>query len=189
MEKFAAIVLAGGGARRLGGVDKLALALDGRSLLQRTLSAVEGADPAVVVGPRRPGVTGVRWTREQPAGQGPLAGLAAGLACVGDAPEFVAVLAADHPHLFGETVSRLLGVVAASPSVPGAVLVDDGGRPQWLVGVWRADDLRAAMPGDPGNRPIRRVLEPLGPERIPAIGEEASDVDTPDDWRRVRGPD
>jgi molybdopterin-guanine dinucleotide biosynthesis protein A len=189
MDEFAAIVLAGGDARRLGGVDKLALAVDGVSLLQRTLSAVEGADPKVVVGPRRPGVTGVRWTREDPAGQGPLAGLDAGLARTGDAPEFVAVLAADHPYLRGETVARLLGIVAASPSLPGAVLVDADGNPQWLVGVWRVAELRAAMPADPGNGSLRRVLEPLGPRRVPASGEEASDVDTPEDWQRLGDPE
>lgn len=188
MDEFAAIVLAGGKARRLGGVDKLALAVDGVSLLERTLSAVGSADPKVVVGPRRPGITGVRWTRERPAGQGPLAGLDAGLALIGDAPEFAAVLAADHPHLRGRTVARLLGVVAANPSLPGAVLVDADGNPQWLVGLWRVAELRAAMPADPGNGSLRRVLQPLGPRRVPASGEEASDVDTPEDWQRLGGP-
>ena len=45
------MVLAGGAARRMGGVDKTALQIGGRTLLDRTLSAVATADPLVVVGP------------------------------------------------------------------------------------------------------------------------------------------
>lgn len=38
--------------------------------------------PIVVVGPRRELITPVRWTREEPPGAGPVAGLQAGLACL-----------------------------------------------------------------------------------------------------------
>ena len=50
---FDAVVLAGGGARRLGGVDKMALVVDGSTLLERVLQAVRDAGRRVVVGPRR----------------------------------------------------------------------------------------------------------------------------------------
>ncbi len=46
-----------------------------------------------------------------------------------------------------------------------------------------------ALAGDPGNGSLRRVLEPLGPRRVPASGREASDVDTPEDWRRLGDPE
>ncbi|MER5393911.1 NTP transferase domain-containing protein, partial [Saccharopolyspora sp. NPDC002686] len=48
MAEFAAVVLAGGRARRLGGVDKVLLPVGGRTLLDRTLDAVAEADPLVV---------------------------------------------------------------------------------------------------------------------------------------------
>src|SRR5262247_3408692 len=47
------IVLAGGGGRRLGGLDKAALQVGNRSLLDRVLDACGRADRIVVVGPRR----------------------------------------------------------------------------------------------------------------------------------------
>ncbi|GAA2792592.1 molybdenum cofactor guanylyltransferase [Saccharopolyspora taberi] len=181
---FAAVVLAGGAARRLGGVDKLRLPVGDRSLLERTLDAVAGADPVVVVGPRREVAHRVAWTREDPPGGGPLAGLSAGLAALSADVELVAVLAADHPHLTPGTVSRLLAAVGPAQ---GAVLVDADGVPQWLVGVWRGQALRAAMPADVRDRSVRGVLGALAPVQLPAVGAEASDVDTPDDLRRSRG--
>jgi len=51
---YDALVLAGGQARRLGGMDKMAIPLGGRGLLDRVLDAVPDADRVVVVGPPRP---------------------------------------------------------------------------------------------------------------------------------------
>ncbi|OMH24781.1 hypothetical protein BKD30_07130 [Tersicoccus phoenicis] len=106
---LAAVVLAGGRGSRLGGVDKAALTLDGRRLLDRVLDAVEPVATVVVVGPepaapRRgaPGGTGgdagyagdadagpgtgtepiVRYVRDDPPFGGPAAATAAGLAAL-----------------------------------------------------------------------------------------------------------
>ncbi|MGH3739543.1 MAG: molybdenum cofactor guanylyltransferase, partial [Micromonosporaceae bacterium] len=79
---YAAIVLAGGAARRLGGADKPGLAVAGRSLLSRVLDAVADAYPRIVVGPPRQLPGDVILTREQPPGGGPVAALAAGLAAL-----------------------------------------------------------------------------------------------------------
>jgi molybdopterin-guanine dinucleotide biosynthesis protein A len=79
---YDALVLAGGAARRLGGTDKPALAVGGRMLLDRVLAACAAARTTVVVGPRRPTARPVLWTREEPAGGGPLPALAAGLAAL-----------------------------------------------------------------------------------------------------------
>ncbi|MEH0111212.1 NTP transferase domain-containing protein [Tersicoccus sp. MR15.9] len=101
-----AIVLAGGRGSRLGGVDKAALTLDGRRLLDRTLDAVRGAvlggetatrtgtGTIVVVGPDAVLPAGthhdvlfldrhVRLVREDPPFGGPAAATAAGLAALG----------------------------------------------------------------------------------------------------------
>lgn len=178
---FAAVVLAGGSARRLGGVDKLALQVGGRTLLDHTLSALATAEPIVVVGPRRPVDAEVRWTREDPPGSGPLAGLGAGLRELPGA-ELVAVVAGDHPGLTAGTISRLHAAVRDS----GAVLVDAEGRPQWLLGLWRTEVLRAHLPAETANRPMRALFEHLDPVRVPASCDETADVDTPEDLRRLR---
>ncbi|MFD2077450.1 molybdenum cofactor guanylyltransferase [Actinopolymorpha cephalotaxi] len=77
------IVLAGGGARRFGGTDKVLLPVGGRTMLDRVLAACVGAASVTVVGPRRPVDPSLpvrpRWTREDPPGSGPLAAVAAGL--------------------------------------------------------------------------------------------------------------
>ncbi|WP_205669086.1 molybdenum cofactor guanylyltransferase [Amycolatopsis suaedae] len=179
---FAGIVLAGGAARRLGGQDKPLLEVGGSSLLARAVAALAGADPVVVVGPPRPGVTGVRWAREDPPGGGPVAALAAGLAAVPGDGE-LAVLAGDLAGVTASTVDRLRAAAAAAD---GAVLVDADGRRQWLLGVWRAAALRAALPADPAGRSLRRTLGDLSIVEVVALPGEAADVDTPDDLRRLR---
>ena len=173
----AAVVLAGGHAHRMSGVDKAMLTVDGVPLLHRVLAAV-GAVPTVVVGPRRPVPFAVRWTREEPAGGGPVAGLAAGLAALDLPPAAaVAVLAAD---LAGVTASTLARLRFAGD---GAVLVDDHGREQWLIGVWRLGPLRAALPAEPAGRSLRSVLSDLDFTRVAALPGECVDVDTPADLR------
>ncbi|SFS80153.1 Molybdopterin-guanine dinucleotide biosynthesis protein A [Saccharopolyspora flava] len=183
------MVLAGGRASRLGGVDKVMLPVGGRSLLDRTLEALRGADPVVVVGPRRPEVPGVRWTVEEPAGGGPLAAVDAGLRCLGPGDAVVAILAGDHPHLTRDTLDRLREALRRDPEAGGAVLAEPGGRPQWLLGVWRVRALREAMPAEVRNRPVRAVFDALDPVRVPATTAEVSDVDTQDDLDRARSAD
>src|SRR6266536_95380 len=168
MRDYAAIVLAGGGGRRFGGVDKPALPVGGRSMLHRVLDAVVDATPRIVVGPARPGLPDdVLQIREEPAGGGPVAATAAGMTAVG-LVELVAVLAADLPFLTTAEIGRLRS--ATNPDTDVAVLVDAEGRRQWLCAVWRADALRS---------------------RITEIGVAADgpppwyDCDTEDDYRRA----
>lgn len=158
--------------------------VSGRTLLDRTLDAVSGAAPVVVVGPWRPTDHEVVWTRETPSGGGPLAGLDAGLRAVPDSVEYVAVLATDHPDVTEATVDRLTEALRARPAAHGCVLGDPEGVPQWLVGVWRAPALRRAMPADAQGRSLRSLLKPLDPLSVPAVGSEACDIDTPEDLRR-----
>ncbi|MEQ4300646.1 NTP transferase domain-containing protein [Plantactinospora sp. B6F1] len=159
---FAAVVLAGGAARRMGGADKPALPVGGRSMLDRVLAAVADADLRVVVGPASALPAGVRATREQPPGGGPVAAVAAGLALFPDtvpahtcdtgsssaAPSgtgIVALLAADLPLLTTEAVRQLRTALCRAADADGVVYVDDAGRAQFLCGVWRVTPLRAAL--------------------------------------------
>jgi molybdenum cofactor guanylyltransferase len=188
--RYAAIVLAGGAGRRLGGRDKPALPVGGRTMLGRVLDAVDGATPRVVVGPARPDVPDdVVQVREHPPGSGPVAALAAGLAAVGPA-ELVAVLAADLPFLTRAEVGALRAAVAASAH-DGVVFVDAAGRQQWLCGMYRAGALRRALAelDPPAGRPMRALVSGLRLATLdrPATGGPPPwyDCDTEDDYRRA----
>ncbi|GEM_PF-203035 len=150
-EGYAAVILAGGAGRRLGGVDKVAVPVAGRPMLERVLTAVADAATRVVVGPPRDGLPAdVLRVREEPPGGGPVAAAAAGLDVLPAAVSWVALLAGDLPYLTPEAVA-LLRAAAADPgldgasTVDGAVLVDSEGRAQLLCGVWRAGALRTRL--------------------------------------------
>lgn len=184
-EPLYGVVLAGGAASRLSGVDKPMLEVDGIPLLHKAIAALEGAVDVVVVGPRRAGLPQVRWAREEPPGGGPVAALAAGLAALGPlAPEGdVAVLAADLPGVSASTVSRLR---AARGDADGAVLVDGTGQRQWLTGVWLARSLQRVLPAEPAGHSLHRTLSALAVVEVEAQPGEATDVDTPADLERAR---
>jgi molybdopterin-guanine dinucleotide biosynthesis protein A len=196
---LAAIVLAGGAATRLGGRDKPGLPVGGVPMIGRVLGAVAGARPRVVVGPARDGLPDdVLVVREEPAGGGPVAAVAAGLqritGPVGGSAEvppgvsLVALLAADLPFLTAAAVDALVAAVestavigAAPPTGPaaavestvdGALYVDGQGRRQLLCGVWRLGALRRALAalGDPAGRSMRSLLAGL---RVTEVRAEA----------------
>ena len=185
---FDAVVLAGGGAHRLDGTDKPALEIGGATLLDRVLAACAEADRTVCVGPRRPTARPVSWTRESPAGGGPVAALAAGLAHV--AAPLVLVLAADLPFL-DAAVARAL-VRAAADGADGAVLTDADGRDQWLAACYRhaalavgLEHLRAER-GALAGASLRTLLSDLELSRVPDPDGLGFDCDTWEDVRHVR---
>lgn len=176
-----AVVLAGGTSARLGGVDKTRLQLDGVALLDRVLGALDG--PVVVVGEPRATAREVVFTREVPAGGGPLAALAAGLALVPDGP--VLLLAADLPFLTPEAVAVL---VRACGHHEGAVAVDDAGREQTLVSCWSAQALRRVMPPTVDGGRLRAATGALDAVRVELPGHPPPwwDCDTPEAWAQAQ---
>ncbi|WP_459961780.1 NTP transferase domain-containing protein [Nocardia sp. IFM 10818] len=183
-----AIVLAGGRASRMGGVDKPAIVVGGQSMLDAALTAVADCARTVVVGPHRPELPPeILQAQEIPAGAGPVAAIAAGLHALSGC-EFpaglIVVLAADMPFLTARTVGELL--LHAKESGSDAVFAADAcGRPQYLVGVWRRSALSAALNGLDSlvNRPMK-ALVPVDTVMVPLGGVE--DCDTPDDVRHAR---
>jgi len=192
---YAAIVLAGGAGRRMGGEGKPIRPVGGVPMVLRVLGAVIAAAPRVVVGPPELAPflpTGVVLTRERPPGGGPAAAAAAGIAALPRAGGLIALLAADLPLLTAAAVDQL-SRAATRPEVDGAVFVDTDGKPQWLCGVWRDEPLRQRMStlGDPDGVPVRRLFAGLRVDLIlprPAGASGAGmapwfDCDTEDDLR------
>jgi molybdopterin-guanine dinucleotide biosynthesis protein A len=160
MVSFAAVILAGGAATRLGGRDKPALPVQGQPMLHRVLAAVEHAEQRIVVGPRRGGLPrDVLTTSERPPGGGPVAATAAGLDLV--TVDLVALLAADLPYLTADAIERLIAGV--DDSVDGALFLDDAGRRQLLCGVWHTRALHRVLDdlGDPSGRSMRALFDRL----------------------------
>lgn len=184
-----AVVLTGGTGTRLGGVDKAALELDGVSLLERALAAVTAAVEVVVVGVPVRTTRPVTWTVEDPPRGGPAAGLLAGLDRFATPPELVAVLAVDMPKVNAGTVARLTWAVEADPEADGAVLLDrDGGR-QTLAAVYRLAALSRVRADlhDANGLSMRKLVGGMRLAEVPAVGDEARDVDTWTDLRDLGG--
>jgi molybdopterin-guanine dinucleotide biosynthesis protein A len=154
----AAVVLAGGRARRLGGVDKALVDVGGTTMLDRVLAAAApNCEELVVVGPpRTTAVAGVRFTIESSPGGGPVPAVAAGL---DEAPvaDVVVVLAVDLPLLTSRDVATLCAGLDAGDTDAVAAL-DHRGRPTPLLAASRAEVLRAAVDNLGSGDPAARLL-------------------------------
>jgi molybdopterin-guanine dinucleotide biosynthesis protein A len=189
--RVGAIVLAGGRSSRFGR-DKLAEPMDGRPMLERAIEAVGkvATDVVVVAAPDVAHAipSGVAVARDRRAYEGPLAGLATGLAALQREVELVIVVGGDMPTLVPAVLTRLLGLVDAADAV---VLEDDEGPRPLPMAARRsivqpvADRLLAA-----GERRLRALLAEL--DAVVAIhpatwrvddpaGETLRDVDVPED--------
>ncbi|MFJ9633529.1 NTP transferase domain-containing protein [Streptomyces sp. NPDC101175] len=187
-DAYDAVVLAGGGARRLGGADKPGLRVGGRALLDRVLTACADARTTVVVADPRPTSRPVRWAREDPPGAGPVAALAAGLRHT--TADTVVALSADLPFLETATVRRL-STALRTDGADGALLTDADGRDQPLVAAYRAPALRRALTalaeehGGLTGLPLRRLTAALELTRVPDP-VASFDCDTWDDLATAR---
>ena len=185
-EPFDAIVLAGGGARRLGGVDKPALDVGGMSLLDRVLAACAGAESVTVVGPAREVRFPVVFTREDPPGGGPVPALAAGMA-IGSS-EVVVVFAADLPFLDVPAVDLLRRTLAAEPDADAVLFTDAHGKDQPLAAAYRRPALAqslAALP-DPAGARLFSLLRALRVARVGDPRGVTADCDTWDALHAAR---
>ncbi len=203
VRSYAAVVLAGGAARRMDGVDKPARPVGGCPMRDRVLAAVADAAPRILVGPPAGAPAGVLITRESPPGGGPVAAAAAGLARLPAGVDLLALLAADLPLLTRDAVRELLGhldgerggdQLAPGPgAIDGVCFVDDAGRRQPLCGVWRVAPLRAAFTRLASQRPLagaslRALLHGLAVHEVPWRGDGPPpwfDCDTDEDLRQA----
>lgn len=144
------VILAGGRGQRMGGADKAALVLGGRTLMSR---AIERLDPQVDRlsisangDPARFAATGLPvLTDLEP--RGPLSGVLAALGWAAPlGATHVVSAAVDTPFFPADLVPQLL--LAAETTGTGAALAESGGNLHPTFALWPVglcDDLRAAL--------------------------------------------
>ena len=181
LTSFAAIVLAGGRASRLGGADKASIELRGRTLLEHALDAVIDAGEVVVVGQSVPTDRPVTFVVEDPQYGGPVAGLLTGRDSLLRRFPTLAVVAVDMPFLTVSTVRRLHDAAAGHD---GAVLAGPDGRRQlaFVVATAALDRARPDREAQHGH-PLWPMLDGLDLVVVPALAREHRDIDT---WTDLR---
>jgi molybdopterin-guanine dinucleotide biosynthesis protein A len=95
-DQVTALILAGGKATRMGGVDKRELVIAGRTIFERQIDALAPCVAEIIVSSPRP-IAGYRSVADPVVGAGPLAGIAAGLAAANT--PWLFVLAGDMPYV------------------------------------------------------------------------------------------
>ncbi len=178
------ILLTGRSSRRMGS-DKASLDFGNDTLLKFQLDQIPHGIPIVVVGETIEAGPELRFTREDPPGSGPVAAIAAGLELV-ITPE-VLLLAVDAPFVLPQSLGLDL-----APHANALIPRDQGGKAQYLAGLYRSDPLRLALEqlGSPEGKSMRELISNLPNaeylEISPKNSEYFIDLDTPDDLATAR---
>lgn len=192
---FDAIVIAGGRGSRLGGVDKPALRIDGVSLLERALEALEDARRVSVVRPVDDVPLDARVSRvvEDPPLSGPASAIAAGLADLArtmpggaaapaSLPSFVVILAADLLRAGGAIAALRRHAMPAHSS--GLMAVDPAGRDQPLLAIYRTVALQTAVDAQSTDGlGVSQLIAGLPIHRVPLDARWCADIDDEADAR------
>jgi molybdopterin-guanine dinucleotide biosynthesis protein A len=180
----AGIVLTGGASRRMH-TDKAAIVWRGETLAARAARVLGAAcDPVIEVGP---GVTALRWVREEPPGGGPLAALVAGVDALSTRGP-VLVLACDMPFVDVPVLQLLAHRAGDTTVVPVA-----GGRLQYTCARYGpAAITHGRLALTRGETALRAAIgaghEVLAEDAWRTVGgpETFADLDTPGDLERLR---
>jgi molybdopterin-guanine dinucleotide biosynthesis protein A len=162
-DRIAALVLAGGQAKRMGGGDKTLLAVGGHPMLAAVISALDVADIAISANgdPGRFAAFGLPVLPDGDfPGQGPLAGILAGLEWAGGlGMTALLTVPGDTPFL----PSGLAGLLRPAPGC-----ASHGGRRHHLVALWPVS-CAAALRGvlsSPGSRRVGEFAERIGMRHV-----------------------
>ncbi|WP_186336177.1 molybdenum cofactor guanylyltransferase [Komagataeibacter melaceti] len=164
--RVAALVMAGGEARRMGGVDKPLLALGGGTCLGRILATLRPCCAALAISangdPARYAAWGLPVLADRVAGVGPLAGVLRGLEWARDVGcDVLVTVPGDTPFIPPDMVARLL---------PAPAYAESAGQRHSLVASWPVgchDMLAAQLAGlTPATRReatrVRTLADRLG---------------------------
>ena len=187
-----AIVLAGGRSARFG-TDKLEARIGDRSLLDLAITAVQAVVTDVVVCTSPDGTpdvpTSVRVANDATPYDGPLAGVATGLAAMPAGVDRFLVVGADMPSLEPAVLRELLAQIG--DGAEAACLVGPDGRTRPLPSAYRRDPAAQAVATllASGERRLRALTANLATTAIPdaawrsldPTGGTLRDIDTPAD--------
>jgi molybdenum cofactor guanylyltransferase len=186
--KVAALVLAGGSARRMAGQDKPLLNVGGLSMLARVIATLRADGHAVAISANGDASRFADFALPvlpdgEFHGEGPLAGVLAGL-------DWAAALEADALLTVpGDTPFAPAGLAAALAPPPACAA--SNGRAHHLVALWPVGcrgDLRRLLSA-PGRRDIVGFAGSLGMRRVDfavAKCDPFLNVNTPDDLAKAR---
>lgn len=179
-EARAAIVVAGGSGRRLGGVAKPWLLVRGRPIIEHVLAALEHRVATVVLVGQPPRdwliPPDLMVTVEQPPGGGPAAAVRAALPLLQPNTEEVLLVAGDAPHI-GDVIAQLL----EQPLRADGIALRSDGEVQFLLSRVALAPLRAAL--EAGGTSMRSVFDHL---QIDLLEASVLDADTWEDVVRLR---
>ncbi|HYN63313.1 MAG TPA: molybdenum cofactor guanylyltransferase [Candidatus Limnocylindrales bacterium] len=193
---WTAAILAGGQARRLGGIDKSALVVGTSSILERQLSLLRGLTPHILIvasDRSRIRADDVRVVADRIPGAGALGGLYTALM---DAPtEQVLVIGCDMPFLDAPFLTYLLERGRDVDAVVDAVVPrDERGRHPLCASYARriAGHLHGRIMA--GQLTVGDALEDLavrelGPDELAPFNRDGRlllNINTPDDYARAR---
>ena len=191
-----AIVLCGGRARRLGGIEKPLVDLGGKPLLAHVIARLEPMVDDFVLSVARQAERyqpfGYPVVADDDPGQGPLAGIVSALAAV--QTSWILTTPADTPFL----PSNLVAALAPACARRGAAVVTAGGHRQNLSML--LDQRLAASLAEfyrSGGRAVHRWLVPNGVDEVEFPRDGFFNINTPEDLdlarkeanRRSRRPD
>jgi len=182
-----AVILAGGQATRMGGIDKGRLELHGQTLIERVIARISPQVDAVVINANgeleRFADLGLPVVADSISDYpGPLAGVLAGMDWAAEQGyEWIVSVAADTPDFPADLVQRFR--TETTPVVLAATPDPQRGRlPQPTFGRWKVscrDDLRQAL--QEGVRKIRQWTQAQGESLVLFNENDFFNINTPED--------
>lgn len=186
--RTAALILAGGSATRMGGGDKPLLEVGGVPMLARIIDTLRRDTPAIAISangdPTRFAMYGLPVLPDGPfPGQGPLAGVLAGLC-------WAAAIGADALLTIpGDTPFVPAGLATALAPPPACAAAN--GLVHHLIALWpvACQDTLHSLLCTPGHRAVARFADTIGLRRVDfptAKWDPFLNVNTPDDLAVAR---
>jgi molybdopterin-guanine dinucleotide biosynthesis protein A len=192
MSQIAAVILAGGKAERLGGLNKALIEIGGLRLVDRAIAAAGACSPILLaVGRSAFEVAGTRAVPDLETDYaGPLAGVAAAVeALEGSGVDYLLSLAVDTPFFPPDFVARARPLLQSAPAVLSAF----GAQDYPTNALWRLSaiaDLPARLRAGSAPRSLKRLAEGLGAARLDYAAYDSdnpfANLNTPDDLAELR---